>query len=236
MVNVGVNIPYMDVYGSNGQWDWDWWNWMGKLEPGEEIQCKKKNEKPSHKELPMPFYQTGNFIPETSGWMFWSEKSWLPSEHLKTPGSPQYMGQDRATCWGHPGVHFSPWSLQHTPFHHVVTGPNVRSESIVGWLGRCGSHVESGGKVRKCSYMKKGWEHGRLRIEDPSFGDVILGWFQRFPFPPWKWKKMSPLAIHIFRCSVTLNVQDDYFLMGFSGRIIVLVRAYNQQFHRNIRL
>lgn len=140
---------------------WANWNLVKKFS------VNKKNEKPSHKKLPMPFYQTGNFIPETPGWIFWSEKSWLPSEQRKTPGSPQYMGQDRATCWGHPGVNFTPWSLRHTSFHHDVTGPNVRSESIVGWLGRCGSHVESGGKVRKCSYMKKGWEHGRLRIEDP---------------------------------------------------------------------
>ena len=145
----------------------------------------KKNEKPSHvlstKNFSCLYTKPGISSPKLRDSFF--DRRNLGSQQRKTPGSPQYMGQDRATCWGHPGVNFSPWSLQHTPFHHmVVTGPNVRSESIVGWLGRCGSHVESGGKVRMCSYMKKEWEHGRLRIEDPSFGDVILGWFQRFFF------------------------------------------------------
>lgn len=123
----------MDPRGNEIEIDetgWANWNLVKKFSVKKE---RKTIPRLIHKKLPMPFYQTGNFIPKLRDECFDRRNLGSHPSSAATPGSPQYMGQDRATCWGHPGVHFTPWSLQHTPFHHmVVTGPNVRSESIVG--------------------------------------------------------------------------------------------------------
>ena len=136
----------MDQMGNEIEIDetgWANWNLVKKFS------VKKNTKNHPTKNFPCLFTKLGISSPKLRDECFDRRNLGSHPSSAATPGSPQYMGQDRATCWGHPGVNFTLWSLRHTPFHHVVTGPNVRSESIVGWLGRCGSHVESGGKVRK---------------------------------------------------------------------------------------